>query len=441
MAPGTGRPDRSPHRRVPFNHRVGRVLAPWYRGAAVARYGRPTHARPSLTPLGASRLTALQELREVRVVGNANVDGVLLRGLLEWLGHGQCGTCPQASVSRAVARGVEFLRDNQLPYGEFRSYIARSSALDRECRFDSSPFVTTFALHALSFVDRPDIAEAVERGLAFLLSEQEGSGLWRHEGSRGPHRYLAPPDLDDTACVSWTLRRHDVPFGANADILYKHRNADGLFLTYIQPLSFKKAWFELLSRERRQLLRPYRWMQLLNYLHDVDIVVNANVVLYLGENAGTVRACRYLNAVVREGMENSSRYYLDAMAFYHAVSRAYFHGVSSLESTVDLVTGRIARRQHPDGSFGDALTTALAACSLLNYGLAGDAGLERAIRHIIAIQGQDGSWPRVAFYHGGNRFYWWGSEELTTALCVEALVRYSTGPHRRAVDGWAKPGE
>lgn len=330
-----------------------------------------------------------------------------------------------SSLLRAISRGTDFLRDNQLPYGEFRTYIARDRALESDCRFDTSPFVTTFALHALSFIERADIAEAVRLGLAFLLSEQEGRGLWRHEGSRGPNRYMAPPDLDDTACVSWTLRRHDIPFGANEDVLYRHRNADGLFLTYIQPLSFKRAWFELLSRQnRRQLIMRWRWIQLRKFLNEVDIAVNANVVLYLGQNAKTARACRYLNAVVQTGLEDSSLYYVDSMAFYHAVSRAYFYGISSLEPTRAPVVDRIGRRQHADGSFEDPLTAALAACTLVNYGGGGDAKLEGAIRYIVATQGHDGSWPRAAFYTGVNRYYWWGSEELTTALCLEALARY-----------------
>ncbi len=37
----------------------------------------------------------------------------------------------------------------------------------------------------------------------------------------------------------------------------------------------------------------------------------------------------------------------------------------------------------------------------------------------------DGSWPRAALYYSGpKKLYGWGSEELITGFCLEALLRY-----------------
>ena len=56
--------------------------------------------------------------------------------------------------------------------------------------------------------------------------------------------------------------------------------------------------------------------------------------------------------------------------------------------------------------------------------------LDRQIELILAVQYDDGSWPRVAFYSGPRpplpRSVWFGSEDLTSALCLEALARYSS---------------
>jgi hypothetical protein len=321
---------------------------------------------------------------------------------------------------------VHFLRTRQLPSGEFATFIARDPALQRECRYDNGPFATTFVLHALDFVDGVDAVPLVRRGLAYLAEAQEGPGLWRHEGAHSPHHFIAPPDLDDTACVSWTLRQHGVAFHPNEDLVARQRSREGLFLTYVQPRDYPWGWLELFLRHRhRQLLRRYRWVELFRFTREVDINVNANVVLYLGEDERTLRAREHLNAVVARGEEGSSLYYASPLAFCYMLSRAYFHGIASLAPAAALLPQRVLRLQRPDGSFDQALGTALAACTLLNCGRADEPGLERAVRHLVATQTPDGSWRRSAFYTGLYRYYWWGSEELTTALCVEALARYA----------------
>jgi hypothetical protein len=55
--------------------------------------------------------------------------------------------------------------------------------------------------------------------------------------------------------------------------------------------------------------------------------------------------------------------------------------------------------------------------------------LDRQVELIVDSQCRDGSWPRLAFYSGPRpplpRSVWFGSEELTTALCLEAVARYA----------------
>jgi hypothetical protein len=333
-----------------------------------------------------------------------------------------------ASLSSAVYRGVKFLRTSQRSDGEFQTFMARDPSLERRRQFDSSPFVTTFVLHALSLVEQPDVAATIQQGLAFLRSEQHGPGVWRYWSTRNPNHLRVLPDLDDTACASWTLRRHGIPFAPNEQVLYANRNRAGLFYTFLQPARHKRAWLELLRRWN--LANPCTWLQLLYFKRDVDIAVNANVLLYLGENDHTRAAGRLLLGLIERHAEDRSGFYFDPLATYYMISRAYFYGVSSLEPTAEIIPRRIAERHDDYGTFKHPLIAALTAACLLNYGLLDHAHVGGALRQIIASQRPDGSWPKAALYCGSFRRCWFGSEELTTALCVEALVRYRMGAPR-----------
>ena len=116
-----------------------------------------------------------------------------------------------------------------------------------------------------------------------------------------------------------------------------------------------------------------------------------------------------------------SKYYPDPLAFYYMLSRACCSGVTSLRETRGAVLERVIAAQLDRGSFETALAAALAACSLLNFNHV-STPLPGAIAYIIGAQRADGSWPKSPLYLGPAPYY--GSEELTTALCVEALARY-----------------
>jgi hypothetical protein len=162
-------------------------------------------------------------------------------------------------------------------------------------------------------------------------------------------------------------------------------------------------------------------------LHEVDGVVNANVLLYLGENEHTRAAVDYLIHIVRGAKEGDcTRYYPDRRAFYYMLSRAYWSGVTSLGVTKDAVLERIIAAGRVRDASDTALATALVACSLLNYGHL-EFPLPEAIAALLEMQWSDGSWPKTPLYLGPAPYY--GSEELTTALCLEALARYLRSTH------------
>jgi hypothetical protein len=296
-------------------------------------------------------------------------------------------------LAPSVRRGLRFLYDNQLPYGEFRTYASPTRDM-RVTRFDSSIFVTTFVLYSIARIDHPCVTTMTNKATSFLKEEMRDPGLFQYYTSKNTRSIEF--DLDDTACASVALqRRHPLVVGTlNVDYFMENRNEAGLF---------------------------YTWLGVAPPANDIDSVVNANVVFYLGDRDETKSACRYLIDTVESRNESDSyHHYLDDMTLYYAASRAYAHGTSSLGEAKEALIERVLQFSEDDGSFGNVLTTACAMCSLANVGYDGVTRLRTAARYLEKQQEADGSWRRVPMYHQPGVYY--GSEELTTALCLEALT-------------------
>lgn len=312
-------------------------------------------------------------------------------------------------INIALERGIDFLKQNQLPYGEFRTYLSLDKGMTSST-FDSSPFVTALVLYALRFVPESQVRGIKQKAAQFLASEAEKGEVWRYCSSRNPNHKRLPPDLDCIACVASALRNHYSPllykllFGSNTQLILNNRNEQGLF---------------------------YTWLGSLPAGNDVDSVVNANVLFYLDDSKKTQAVSDYLNQIVLKDQEEGSYpYYLNNLTLHYFISRAYVEGVSSLKPSQDaIITKTISRQENGD------MNRAMAICTLLNYQYNDTAFVDPEINRLLASQGEDGSWSKAAFYRGcfwsedeGKNGHWqpcyWGSEELTTAFCLEALGKY-----------------
>ena len=264
----------------------------------------------------------------------------------------------------------------------------------RVTSFDSSVFVTTFVLYSIARIDCPSRTTMTKKAISFLTEEIWGPGLFQYYTSKNTNSIGF--DLDDTACASVTLQQSHplVAGGRNVEYFLENRNEAGLFYTWIGDTAPE---------------------------NEIDSVVNANVVFYLGDRDETRSACRYLIDTIESGREGVSyHYYLNDMTLYYAVSRAYAHGTSSLGGAREAIIEKTLQLSKDDGSFGDELATACAICSLANFGYDGVTRLRNASRYLEERQSVNGSWRRVAMFCQPGRYY--GSEELTTALCLEALT-------------------
>lgn len=292
-------------------------------------------------------------------------------------------------------------------------------AMVRDCRYDSSNFVTSLVLYSLrkAVVDSTD--EMIARAIGFLRAQANNLDLWRY-WTRDHELYKAvPPDLDDTCNISYVLKLYAKKQFRNNDHIVLNTDADGRFFTWIAP---RKVLSPKAKAAISADISPESILALMasGVLNDIDPVVNASVVLYLGECDQTKRAIDFIIDLIERRIEvGSSRSYPDALALYYFVSRAYAGGITSFGRLGDTIIKRTREMQHEAGDYGSALRTAIAMCTLQNFCFKGDlAG--RFSSRLLEMQRADGSWPRAPLYVGPAPYY--GSEELTTALCLEALL-------------------
>jgi hypothetical protein len=335
-----------------------------------------------------------------------------------------------SDLDASIERGLEFLHRSQLPTGEFKVYMSTDHTLDKDSVTDSSPFPTALIAYSLGFSDSEKAKSMLDKAMRFFLAEMEGTGLWRYWTKSHEFHATIPPDLDDIACVSAVLRRHSVAFPQNLKLVLANRNRQGLFYTWMTPrwpLPLNFAYWQVVLRQWLNPVRLYYFWKLNESApNDVDCVVNANVLFYVGASDETQAVIDYLIDVVRRREEDCcDKWHLNRFTFYYTVSRNFHAGIQAFAAVRDDAVRNIAEAVNENGSIGEnALDTALAICAVHNW-KSSQPALVRAIRFLIDTQRTTGEWPKSVLYYGGpKKYYGWGSEELTTGFCLEALLRF-----------------
>jgi hypothetical protein len=155
-------------------------------------------------------------------------------------------------------------------------------------------------------------------------------------------------------------------------------------------------------------------------------VVNANVLFYVGDGRVARPVAKYLVDLMRRRIEGCcDGWYGNDFPFYYSVARCIARGISGLAQLSDEIEARIGAAQREQGNVGPGvLETALAACAL-HYLERRSATLTRACEFLLSSQGEDGGWEIAPLYHGGPPGELrWGSAELTTGFCLEALLPF-----------------
>lgn len=291
-----------------------------------------------------------------------------------------------------ICRGVSFLYEKQKDDGGFDIDECGDWEME-ECSETESIFDTTFVLHSLEGVRIEMAGEIKERGIDFLRNEKMPGGTWSFYAKNSGKKLI--PDLDDSAMSRHILEKNGEEFENRQGIFENNVNEKNLFYTWINPLG---------------------------KFNDVDCAVNANVLMYLKKNSNEV--CEYINNEIKADRD-CAPYYPDKLAKYYIISRAFAEGVGCLEEIRNKTVEDVLKMQKADGSFGSDLQNAFAVNVLINFNHNG-AAAKKGISKIIESQKENGSWERgPSWSTGGEDPLFYGSEELTTSLSIEALQKYS----------------
>jgi len=330
-------------------------------------------------------------------------------------------------VRRALARGLAFMEGAQLDNGEFRVVTSLRRDMAGDCEADPSIFPTALVTHCLSFA--PGTEAMCDRARAFLLAQRDRHGLWRHWTKDHPFFRQLPPDMDDSCCVSAALAGAGSTEGADPALLLANRDARGLFLTWIMPRPrwTTAAHIRATLPQLRHLLTLWFFFKKTSAAPgDVDAGVNANCLHYLGDFPGYERVVDYLVEILRAGGEaDADKWYENRFVLWYFFARAL--GRRSVEARALLLARLDAAT--PEGALELALSIAARQ-------YCGAQPPESRVKALLALQAADGSWRRAPVYFGGRERRrdgrlapphpdtpHWGSEELTTGFCIEALAR------------------
>ena len=312
----------------------------------------------------------------------------------------------QLAIRHAIEKGLAYLESAQLPSGEIPIEMSPTPEMSGQCVRDPVVFPAALAARVLSIT--PSAARVRSRAVDFLVREMEPDGLWRYPSSEHPGHDWIPLDVDDTSIASAALARAGRPFPNNRALLLANRNRRGLFKTWIV------RWWP----HPRKTYRFFR--DSTAKVGDVDAVINANVVIYLGLCEETRPAIAHMLAVLRaNGEMMSTKWYESRFIVWYFFSDALREiAPEAGEMIVPRVEAATPR---------NALDLALAASTLELWDRAPD------VQPLLDAQLPSGAWPRAGFYHAGLKRIsatelqptppWWGSEALTTVLAVEALSR------------------
>ena len=321
------------------------------------------------------------------------------------------GTAVEAARS-AIGRGLGFLETAVEPDGAWPSRLYENHDLTGPWNEERAPFAPAFGLVALAVCDDPRAEALRSRTRAFLFHHMEYPGVWRYWPN-------LPPDLDDTALCSLAAGPHPwLVFGRNVGPILSNRDREGRFLTWMLPHDGPDAAGNDVSS----------W-------NDVDSVVNANTIAWLGNNPETEGAQRWIETLIEEHREEGSApWYPCPMDIYVAVARASCIAKPVFARLRPALASRIIERRKTGGGFGDVLRTAQALSALdMLGGWEREESVRPSVERLIESQRPDGSWPECLAWLAGP-LGGIASEALTTACCIEALERFLR-PRRGARPG------
>jgi len=346
-------------------------------------------------------------------------------------------------INDSITKGVLYLEEHQYPSGEFCCYIAADDPMLGWCIPESTVFATmVVASCLLSLAERPEVNTMVSKATDYIAGQMHKGGVWPVFSERHLWHDMVPYDTDSLVYASALMEDRGVQYleENNVTLLLANRNRQGLFYTWfvLRPRwPINQTLWRLAFKEIKQPITSFFFWRANECTRiDIDLGINANVLYYLGDTEHTQPIVSALIQMIIEGREaDCDKWYRNPYNIYYLLSRAYKRGVTSLKPIVKLIVERIQVGAQLSGQIGKSiLDTAFATTALLNFGV--DTPLTAsAVNFLMEHQEQTGEWPRWLFYYGGPKLLQgWGSEELTTSFCLEALSTYQGWERTHATD-------
>ncbi|MBN1343251.1 MAG: hypothetical protein JXQ73_11260 [Phycisphaerae bacterium] len=276
---------------------------------------------------------------------------------------------------------------------------------------------------------------------------------WQATGDRQPvnvsffpANHSAGPDSDDTASIHAALLDHHLLDGGPAVTeRFERFLADWRDLGQV-PLGDEASWLDPNEHTGAFLTwLTYRDPANRPSPNHVDVVVNANILYALGRygrlnTPGVTEAVALINRAIQTGVHRSnphalSFFYPNNLALHYSVVRAcYEGGASDLLPAADGLVADLYGSAFSDARGfrfwhrGDPhLNTAFAVATLVTAGEVGDI-VKGGVDYLAAEQDPElGSWEAGPFFGAYLDNGWqvrWVSAALTTAIALEALVKY-----------------
>jgi len=334
-------------------------------------------------------------------------------------------------IEPAIEKGIAYLKNHQYPYWEFCSYYAPDDPMLEWSVPCSSIFPTALIVNSLgSLKDRKDVQEVFKKSTSFFQYQAMRGGAMNYFTRWNQYFSMCSADVDDTIFVADFFKAQKLEFIDPEPLLLANRSKNGLYYTWFS-FRFNKSknrnfWMLLLREFRNPMGLFVRWKNFGFNSNDIDAVVNANILYYMGESELTKAIIPYLVEIVKDNKEdNCDKWYRNPLVFYYFYSRNLKKGIKDLESVSSLIIDRISEQQKKNGCIGNSpLETALSISSLINLNAKGSL-VSKAISYLLSEQQINGEWARhLLYYSGPNKVVGWGSEELTTGFCIEALNSY-----------------
>ncbi|MCH5718719.1 prenyltransferase/squalene oxidase repeat-containing protein [Niabella hibiscisoli] len=318
-------------------------------------------------------------------------------------------------IEKAIEKAINYLVEHQLASGEFATYMSPDAAMQEWCVPESNTgFTAEIGNCLIPFQDNPLVDKLLTKSTNYLSYQDVRGGIWQFYAKWHPKFKILPPDVDDTALVCNFLRKRNVSYPDNIKTILLNRNKQGLFYTWFTLHSnffkYSRKYWRLIARELKAPISTFLyWTSATHRRNDIDLVINCNVVSYLGYNDITKPVVKHIiDEMIKNKGKIPDKWYLNEIVHYYFISRLYDLDIPEVWDIKSLFEEKIKNAVNSSKNFQHCdLEIALATTSLLKLNVI-DPKIEEYVTLLLSRQaltesGKGMNWLRVGRWFGVAR--------------------------------------